>query len=162
MVCMFKVNDKVIHAREGLSTIVNITTMGDREYFVIHANRGGGENIYVLTNNTSNIIRPIMDEQAAREVIKYMKTVVAEFISNTKQRRDQYKKRLLSGNVLDLAYLSRQLYFYNYYNANGQPIKLGPTDVQMLKDAEMILFDEFALSFNKPREEVINFVSGLF
>lgn len=158
---MFKVNDKVIHSREGLSTIVNVTTMADREYFVIHANRGGGENIYVLTNNTTNIIRPIMNEEAAREVIEYMKTVVAEFISNTKQRRDQYKRRLLSGNVLDLAFLSRQLYFYNYYNANGQPIKLGPTDVQMLKDAETILYDEFALSFNKPREEIFEFVANL-
>ena len=158
---MFKVNDKVIHSREGLSTIVSTTTMADREYFVIHANRGGGENIYVLTNNTTNIIRPIMNEDAAREVIKYMKTVVAEFISNTKQRRDQYKRRLLSGNVLDLAFLSRQLYFYNYYNANGQPIKLGPTDVQMLKDAETILYDEFALSFNKPREEIFEFIAAL-
>lgn len=158
---MFKINDKVIHARDGLATIVNTTTMADREYFVIHALRGGGENIYVLVNNTSNIIRPIMSEESAHEVVEYMKTVVAEFIANTKQRRDQYKRKLLSGNVRDLAYLSRQLYFYNFYNANGQPIKLGPTDVQMLKDAETILYDEFALSFNKPREEIFNFVAGL-
>ena len=158
---MFKINDMVIHAREGLATIVNTVTMADREYFVVHAKRGGGENIYVLINNTCNIIRPIMDEPAALKVIEYMKTVVAEFISNTKQRRDQYKRKLLSGNVLDLAYLSRQLYFYNYYNSNGQPIKLGPTDVQMLKDAETILYDEFALSFNKPREDVFGYVSGL-
>ena len=158
---MYKVNDKVIHAREGLSTIINQTTMADREYFVVRADRGGGENIYVLVNNTTNIIRPVMNKEEALKVIEYMKTVVAEFISNTKQRRDQYKRRLLSGNVLDLAYLSRQLYFYNYYNANGQVIKLGPTDVQMLKDAQMILLDELSLSFKKPREEVFAYVEGL-
>ena len=158
---MFEINQKIVHSREGLSTIVGETEMAGRFYYVVHSDRGGGENIYVLTNNTTNIIRPIMNEDAAREVIKYMKTVVAEFISNTKQRRDQYKRRLLSGNVLDLAFLSRQLYFYNYYNANGQPIKLGPTDVQMLKDAETILYDEFALSFNKPREEIFEFIAAL-
>ena len=158
---MYKVNDKVVHSREGLSVIVNITKMGDNEYFVINSMRGGSENIYVLTSRTENIIRPIMDEKAAKEIIEYMKTVQAEFISNTKQRRDQYKRRLLSGNVYDLAYLSRQLYFFNYYNANGQLVKLGPTDIQMLKDAEGILYDELALSFNIGRDKVAEHVQNL-
>ena len=157
---MFEINDKVVHSREGLSTIVNKVTMGDREYFVVHADKGSGENIYVLITNTANIIRPIMSKEEAIGVLDYIKTVKAEFISNTKQRRDQYKKRLLSGSVQDLAYLATQLYFFNYYNANGQLVKLGPTDVQMLKDAEKILFDEFALSFNIPRDDVREYVEN--
>jgi len=158
---MFKINDKVVHAREGLSTIVDITKMMDRDYFVVHSDSGKGENIYVLVENTGNIIRPIMDKSAAMKVIEYMKTIAAEFIANTKQRRDQYKKKLLSGNAMDLAYLSRQLYFFNYYNANGQLVKLGPTDLQMLKDAEKILFDELALSFNVAREAIDKYVFDL-
>ena len=158
---MYEINDKVVHSREGLSTIVNKTTMAGNEYFIIHADRGGGENIYVLVNNTTNLIRPIMNEEQAKEVINYMKSVEAEFISNTKQRRDQYKRRLLSGNVRDLAYLSRQLYFFNFYNEQGQLVKLGPTDVQMLKDAETILFDELALSFNVARDKIVDYVKEL-
>lgn len=159
---MYKVNDKIIHAREGLSTIVDKKEMAGNEYFVIHADRGGGENIYVLVNNTGSLIRPIMSKEQADEVIAYMKTVKAEFISNTKQRRDQYKRRLLSGNVNDLAYLSCQLYFYNYYNENGQVVKLGPTDVQMLKEAEMILYDELAISYSVSREEINEYIKKLF
>jgi len=158
---MLKVNDKVIHAREGLSTIVDTLTMNDREYFVIHADNGKGENIYVLKTNTANIIRPVMDEKEAKEIVSYMKEVKAEFISNTKQRRDQYKRRLLSGDVRDLAYLSRQLFFFNYYNANGQLVKLGPTDLQMLKDADSIFLDELALSFKKDREKIKDFIENL-
>ena len=157
---MYKIGDKVVHSREGLSTIVSIVTMADREYFVVHSDKGGSENIYVLTSNTNNIIRPIMSKEEALDILNYIKTVRAEFISNTKQRRDQYKKRLLSGSVYDLAYLATQLYFFHYYNANGQVVKLGPTDVQMLKDAESILFDEFALSFNLPREGVRDYVEN--
>ena len=155
---MFNVNDKVIHSREGLSTIVDKTIMAGNEYFIIRADRGSGENIYVLVNNTGSLIRPIMNRDEAKLILEYMKSVEAEFISNTKQRRDQYKRRLLSGDVKDLAYLSRQLYFYNYYNEHGQPVKLGPTDVQMLKDAETILFDELAISFKISREKVPEFV----
>lgn len=150
----YKINDRVVHAREGLSTITNITTMMDREYYVVVSDKGDCENIYVLKERTENIIRPIMSLEEGMKVVKYMKTVKAEFISNTKQRRDQYRKRLLSGNVLDLAYLSRQLYFFNYYNSIGQVVKLGPTDLQMLKDAEKVLFDELALSFNVDRDKV--------
>lgn len=157
----YKVGDRVVHAREGLSTIVNVTTMMDKEYFVIVADKGDRENIYVLKDRTENIIRPIMSQEEGREVVNYMKTVKAEFISNTKQRRDQYRKRLLSGVVNDLAYLSRQLYFFNYYNAHGQLVKLGPTDLQMLKDAESILYDELALSFNVNRDEVSKVIEKL-
>lgn len=159
---MFQVNQRVVHSREGLSTIVGITNMGEREYFVIHADGGKGENIYVLTNNTVNIIRPIMNKDEANQIIEYMKEVKAEFISNTKQRRDQYKKRLMSGDVRDLAYLSRQLYFFNYYNSVGQVVKLGPTDLQMLKDAEKVLYDEFAISYDVDREKIADYIAGLF
>ena len=150
----YKVGDRVVHAREGLSTIMSTTVIGGNEYFVVVSDKGDKENIYVLKSRTENIIRPIMSSEESHKVIEYMKSVNAEFLSNTKQRRDLYRKKLLSGNVLDLAYLSRQLYFYNYYNANGQVVKLGPTDLQMLKDAEKILFDELAISFDVEREEL--------
>ena len=157
----FKVGDKIVHSREGLSTIVGETSIAGNDYFVVVSMKGSRENIYVLKSRTENIIRPVMNESEAKEVIAYMKSVPAAFISNTKQRRDLYKKKLLSGNVYDLAFLSRQLYFFNYYNSHGQLVKLGPTDLQMLKDAEAILFDEFAISFNKPRDQVAEVVALL-
>ena len=157
----YKINDRVVQSRDGLATIKDITTIAGNEYFVIVSDKGDRENIYVLTSRTENIIRPIMSEEESTAVINYMKTVKAEFISNTKQRRDQYRRRLLSGNVYDLAYLSCQLYFFNYYNAHGQLVKLGPTDLQMLKDAESVLFDEFAISLGVSREKIADKVASL-
>ena len=157
----YKVGDRVIHSREGLSTITSTTVIADNEYFVVVPDKGDHGNIYVLKSRTENIIRPIMSYDEAKKVVDYIKTVKAEFISNTKQRRDQYRRRLLSGNVYDLAYLSTQLYFFNYYNSHGQVVKLGPTDLQMLKDAEAILYDELAMSFNIDRNEVYNKITEL-
>lgn len=150
----YKIGDRVIHSREGLSTIMGEASIAGNDYFVVVADKGDKENIYVLKNRTDNIIRPIMSKEEAQKVFDYMRTVGAEFISNTKQRRDQYRRRLLSGSVYDLAYLSRQLYFYYYYNENGQVVKLGPTDLQMLKDAERILFDELSLSLELSMEDL--------
>ncbi len=150
----YKIGDRVIHSREGLSTIMSETNIAGNDYFVVIADKGDRENIYVLKSRTENIIRPIMTKDEAQKVFEYMRTVGPEFISNTKQRRDQYRKRLLSGSVFDLAYLSRQLYFYYYYNEIGQVVKLGPTDLQMLKDAERILFDELSLSLELSLEDL--------
>ena len=157
----FKVGDKIIHSREGLATIIGETTISGNNYFVVHSDKGAKENIYVMVDRTENIIRPVMNVDEAQSIIEYMKSVPAAFISNTKQRRDIYKKKLLSGDVKDLAYLSRQLYFFNYYNSHGQVVKLGPTDLQMLKDAESILYDELALSFNVARDLVADTVAQL-
>ena len=150
----YKVGDRVIHSREGLSTIMSETQIAGNDYFVVVADNGDKENIYVMKSRTDNIIRPVMSKEEVNKVFDYMKTIGPEFISNTKQRRDQYRKKLLSGSVYDLAYLSRQLYFYLYLNENGQTVKLGPTDLQMLRDAEKILFDELAISLNVTPEEL--------
>ena len=157
----YKVGERVVHSREGLSTIKDMTSISGNEYFVVVSDKGDCENIYVLKNRSENIIRPIMSLEEANELINYMKSVEAEFISNTKQRRDQYRKRLLSGMVKDLAYLTKQLYFFNYYNSIGQVVKLGPTDLQMLKDAERVLYDELAISFGIDRDSVSQKVENL-
>ena len=150
----YKVGDRVIHSREGLSTIMSETQIAGNDYFVVVADNGDRENIYVMKSRTDIIIRPLMSKEEVNKVFDYMKTIGPEFISNTKQRRDQYRRKLLSGSVYDLAYLSRQLYFYLYLNEQGQTVKLGPTDLQMLRDAEKILFDELAISLNVTPEEL--------
>lgn len=158
---MFKINDKIIHFRDGIATIVGKTTMGDKEYFVIHTESSPDANIYVATTNTTNVIRPIMTKAEASSLLKSLKKIEQETFNNTKQRRDFYKKKLLSGNVEDLLYLTGQLYYYDYSNAHGKIVKLGPTDLQMLKDAKKVLFDELLISLNKNEKYIDKFFLSL-
>lgn len=156
---MFKINDSVIHCREGLSTIVSMSNMNGKDYFLVSVNRNSGETIYVPVDTASSIIRPLMDKKEADELLLYIKKIKKEFNTNTKQRRDAYKKMLSSGNVKEIAYLYRQLYFYEKIGGeNNTEIKLGPVDIDMLSYAQNMLMDEFALSYNVKREEVKDFV----
>lgn len=147
-------NQKVIHCREGLCQIMSETNINGNDYFVVHSINGGGENIYVLKTRTENIIRPIMGINEAKDIIAYMNSIHEEFIANTKQRRDFYKKKLGSGNVKDLAFLAKQLYLFHYLNSIGTIVKLGPTDIEMLQSADKILFDEFSLVFEKNAADI--------
>ena len=156
---MFKINDSVIHCREGLSTIVSINNMNGRDYFLVSVDRNSGETIYVPVETAESIIRPLMDKKEADELLKYIKKIKKEFNANTKQRRDAYKKMLSSGNVKEIAYLYRQLFFYEQIGGeNNTEIKLGPVDIDMLSYAENMLMDELSITYGVARNEVKAFV----
>ena len=157
----FSVNDEVIHCREGLSTIIASKEMNGKEYFLVQANRISGETFYVPVESATSIIRSIMSIKEADELLKYIKKIEKDFNSNTKQRRDAYKRRLSSGDVKDIAYLYRQLYFY--YQLGGEEnteIKLGPVDLDMLNYASDMLLDELTITYQKPREAIAAFVEN--
>ena len=156
---MFKINDSVIHCREGLSTIVSMNNMNGKDYFLVSVNRSSGETIYVPVETANNIIRPLMNKKEADELLKYIKKIEKEFNTNTKQRRDAYKKMLSSGKVKEIAYLYRQLYFYEQIGGeNNTEIKLGPVDIDMLSYAENMLMDELSITYGVARGEVKDFV----
>lgn len=156
---MFEINQSVIHCREGLSTIVSISNINGKDYFLVSANNSNGETIYVPVDSANNIIRPILSNKEADEVLKFIKGIKKEFNTNTKQRRDAYKRRLASGDVKDIAYLYRQLYFYNKIGGeNNTEIKLGPVDIEMLSYAKDMLLDEFAISYKVDRENIEEYI----
>ena len=158
---MFKINESVIHCREGLSTIISTSTINDRDYFLVKTHQANGETIYVPVASADSIIRPVLGVEGADDVLKYIKSIVKEFNTNTKQRRDAYKRRLASGDVNDIAYLYRQLYFY--YQIGGEEnteIKLGPVDIDMLSHAKNMLLDEFSLTYKVNRDEIESFIEN--
>ena len=156
---MFKINDSVMHCREGLSTIIAINNMNGKDYFLVSVNRTSGETIYVPVETAESIIRPLMDKKAADELLKYIKKIKKDFNSNTKQRRDAYKKKLSSGDIKEIAYLYKQLYFYEKMGGEeNAEIKLGPVDIDMLSYAQNMLMDELALSYNIERDKIKAFV----
>ncbi len=154
----FSVNDEVIHCREGLSTIIGSKEMNGKEYFLVQVNRISGETFYVPVDSADNIIRHIMNVKEADELLKLVKKIGKDFNTNTKQRRDAYKKRLSSGDVKDIAYLYRQLFFYNKLGEDNGEIKLGPVDLDMLNYAKNMLLDELAITYKQSRESVEKYV----
>lgn len=158
---MFKINDSVIHCREGLSTILSKSNMNGKDYFLVSVNRNSGETIYVPVDTANNIIRPLMNKDEADELLRFIKSLKKEFNNNTKQRRDAYKKKLSSGDVKEIAYLYRQLHFYRAIGGeNNTEIKLGPVDIDMLSYAEGMLMDELAITYGVSRDEIRGFVEA--
>lgn len=153
----FKVNDIVMHSREGLSQIISCTSVNDKEFFLVQVKRSKDQTIYVPVLNASNIIRHIMAVEEADVLLGNLNFISKDFNSNTKQRRDAYKKRLSSGDIQDMAYLYRQ---YHLFKLNPDGVKLGPADIEMLEYATNYLLDELALTYGVSRDLIGEFVSN--
>lgn len=152
---LFKENDKVIHIREGLSTIISITEIAGSQYFLLNVHRPNCENIFVPVANANNIIRPVLTIEEADLILKKLQNVKKDYVSNTKQRRDAFKRKLSSGDVNDIAYL---YYQYCLFHEDPEGVKLGPADIDMLSFATNILLDELSLTFEIKREEIAAYV----
>ena len=152
----YQIGQQVIHCRDGLAVVVGNTSMADKDYYIVKTVRGTGENIYVPVDRADQIIRFLMSVEEADKLVNFIKTIPMEFNPNTKQRRDAIKKRLLSGDIKDGAYLFKQLYFYK--TSNDGSIKYGALDIDMLSFAANNLLDEFAISYKKNRDEIEAFI----
>ena len=152
----YQIGQQVIHCRDGLAVVVGSTNMADKDYYVVKTIRGSGENIYVPVDRADQIIRFLMSEKEADQLVAYIKTIPMEFNPNTKQRRDAIKKRLLSGDIKDGAYLLKQLFFFKEQNDGS--IKYGALDIDMLSFASNNLLDEFAISYNVDRDKIEEFI----
>lgn len=155
---MYELHQKVVHFRDGVAEITGTVVMFEKDYFVIKAERGSGEAIYVPIDTADKIIRPLMEVETADKVIAFMKEATIEFTPNTKQRRDSFKRRIGSGNPYDMGFLAKQLYLYDNQQELGMVVKFGPADLEMLKTANEILKDEFALVYNVDRDQITAFV----
>lgn len=156
----FKLKDKVMHFRDGLSFISEEKEMNGMPYFIVEV-INGGEKVYVPKDRADAIIRPLFDKENLNELINFMKPIRPDYFNNTKQRRDVFKKKLGSGDIHDLAYLTMQLYYFKHPDEVDTPVKFGPADVDMLKYAARTMFDELALSLEKDREEVEEYIYQL-
>ena len=150
----YKVNQQVMHFREGLSLISDEKEMDGVKYFIVTPLYEGGEKIYVPQERADAVLRNIIAKKDVKELIVFMRNVKPEYFSNTKQRRDVFKRRLGSGDIHDLAYLSMLLFFFQHPEEVDTPVKFGPADVDMLKYANRTLYDELAISLKMDRSKV--------
>ena len=158
---MFKVNEVVVHYREGIANICDRVTLNGVEYFVLKAKRGDDISIYVPVEKAFSIIRPVMDKENAIGILRYMKSMEVEFNANTKQRRDDFKRRLISGDIFDIAYLVKQLYLYESADELPPKVKFGPVDFDILKTAQHMFLDEMSISLDVDRENVGPYIEKL-
>lgn len=156
---MFQLNDTVVHYRDGIAVITGIIEMNEAQYFTIKAVRVDDVLIYVPVLNATDIIRKVMQIDEANNLIEYMNNLPEVYIANTKQRRDDFKRKLSSGDIKDIAFMTKMYLLHKKEAFLTENVKLGQMDVEMLKDAYNRLSDEFSVVFDVDPAAIESFLA---
>ena len=162
---MFKIGDVVVYSTSGVCEVCEITTKtfgnAQFEYYVLKPVYKENSEVFVPKNNTelTSKMRQILTRQEIISLIKSMPDESDIWIDDENQRKSYYKQLIANGDRTGLIRLIKTLFNYKEKQKNAGR-KLHTTDEKFLKDAEKILYDEFAYVLNISQKEVIPFIAG--
>lgn len=162
---MYKIGDTVIYKSEGVCTVVDIVVKNfkekEMEYYVLKPVYKENSEVFVPKNNTELIskMRQVLTRQEIISLIKSMPDESDIWIDDENQRKSYYKQLIANGDRTELIRLIKTLFNYKEKQKNAGR-KLHTTDEKFLKDAEKILYDEFAYVLNISQKEVVPFIAG--
>lgn len=163
MMTKFQVNDSVLYGSEGVCRITDICEqdfMGARaQYYVLKPVYTPGSTVFVPAANETLVakMRRILSPDEIRCLIKTMPDEATLWIDDDNTRRARYAEILQNGDRAELVGLIKALYHRREaQQAKGR--KLHVADERYLRDAEKVLYDEFAHVLRIKRDEVLPFI----
>ncbi len=162
---MYKVGDIVIYKSEGVCRVsdIEVKTFRDKEieYYVLKPVYKENSEIFVPKNNIELVskMRQVLTREEIINLIKSMPDEDDIWIENENQRKEEYKQLIASGDRTKLIRLIKTLFNHKQKQKEAGK-KLHITDDRLLKDAEKVLYDEFAYVLNISQNQVVPFIVG--
>ncbi len=155
---MYQIGETVLYGTEGACTIAEIREMKiGREkapYYVLHPVHREGATIFVPLGNETLLakMRRLLSVEEINGMIACICHEETVWIEDAAVRKEEFRRILTAGDRKELLGMIRALYRHRE-TLKSAGKRLRTNDEQMLRDAEKLLNDEFALVLNiKPRE----------
>lgn len=160
---MAQVGQTVLYGAEGVCVIAEICKMkvGHKreEYYVLKPVHREGATVFVPLHNEALLckMRPLLSKEEIHAIIDSVNAEEPFWIEDASERKAEYQRILLSSERKELLRMIRSLYLRR--SALRQKGKhLRGSDEQMLRDAEKLLNDEFALVLEISQREVPEYI----
>lgn len=160
---MFKAGDTVLYGAHGVCRIESIEEKRfdreTKEYFILRPIFDTKAVIYVPTQNQALTakMKEVLSKEKIHEIIDAMPVQETNWIEDETERKLYYRDLLESADRAELARMIKTIYEYKQeQSARGKKLHLA--DERFFKDAEKLLYDEFALVLGIARTEVLPFI----
>ncbi len=161
---MYTIGETVLYGTDGVCTVTDITvrTFGKEkaEYIVLTPLHQSGSVIYVPIASEMLLarMRRVVSEQEIHDIIRAVaKEECEEWNTDENARRAQFKTILQSGDRCELIRMIKTIWLHGKaQKEKGR--KLHHSDETMMKDAEKLLYDEFAYVLGIKPDEVLGFI----
>lgn len=160
---MYQVNDAVLYGAQGVCRIVEIAEKDfggtSREYYVLKPVFHESSTIFVPVTNEALTakMKRILSVEEIHGLIHGMPEEASIWIENDAVRKEKYKELLMSGDRMALIRLIKTLHQHQeQLQARGK--KLHAADERIFRDAERMLYEEFAHVLKIKKEQVVPFI----
>ncbi len=162
---MFQTGDTILYGTHGVCLIQSIEEMtfsGKRqEYYILNPVYNKASTIYVPVHNevlTAKMNR-ILSAEEIYELIRSMPDEKTIWIDNENARKECFQKIIAGNNRTELVQLIKTLYLHQE-KQKEKGKKLHIADERFLREAEKLLYNEFALVLKMEPDEVLPFIMG--
>lgn len=156
---MFQVGDLIIYGSNGVCRVENIGSMemqgipSDRIYYTLVPVYEKKSKLFTPVDNAKVVMRPVLTEQEANDLINHMEEVQVFAIEDEKNRDLVFKEALKKCDCLELVRIIKTIYEKKLARqAQGKKITAG--DEHYFKMAEDTLFGELAIALGVEKNEV--------
>lgn len=162
---MFSVNDKIHYGSSGVCVIQEIATMrfgrSRERYYVLKPVYQHSSLIYVPVENQQLVsrMRPVLSKEEVDELIRSMPNVATAWIDDVQERKASFDDLLRNHSCSGLIIIIKTLNEHKAIRqARGKTLHVA--DEAYLREAQRLLFDEFAGALNIHPSEVNDYIQS--
>ncbi|WP_296648338.1 CarD family transcriptional regulator [Romboutsia sp. 13368] len=159
---MFEVNDYIMYGMTGVCQVIDITKEMfidnlQKEYYVLKYLYANDTIIKIPTDNEKVPMRKILSKGELTTLIDSMPNRETIWIDDDRQRNEEFKTILKTGDIENLVKLIRSIYLEKEYKKSiGK--KTYKIDDEIMQTAERLLNEEFATILNISPNEVTEYI----
>ena len=161
---MYSIGDVVTYAASGVCRVSGYTENKVKgvvkKYVVLTPFYESNSTIYVPQDNEVLMgrIKNVLTKEEIDTLIRSMPDIDCSWIDNDLKRADYFRTTLKSGDREAIMRMVRVLYVHRKSQIESGK-KFHSSDERYLKEAEHILFDEFAVVLGIEPDEVVDFIT---
>lgn len=167
---MYSIGETIIYTTYGICRVEDIVQKEFNkelhDYYILRPLHDPKACLQVQVNNpvTQEKLRAILNKNEVFDLIKQIPQILPYWIENENERKRHFSGILRSGTRVEIIGIIRSIYEH-HQKLKERGKKLHACDEQYYKDAEKIIFDEFAyvLDINhlEVKEFIINELDGV-
>ena len=157
---IYQVDDTVLYGTNGVCRVAEIVpkNFGGKitEYYVLRPIRNSHNTIYVPVQNQAlaSKMRRVLSPEEIYALIQAMPEVNALWYEDENERKEKFREIITRGDRQELIRVMKALYLHQReQQARGKKLHLA--DERFFKEAEKMLYEEFAIVLNMEPEQVV-------
>ena len=158
---MFLVGDTVLYGHCGVCRITDIRTerfgATPRLYYVLTPIRDTASTFYCPADQENLPLQPLLNADEVHRLIRAMPQAPDVWVDDNARRRDRFADMLKSGDRAQITALISTIYQHRCQRDEvGKKLHLA--DERVLRDAERLLYEEFAEVLGIRPDEVVDYI----